>query len=78
MYCLRLFYKNYIVYCYYCGVFTEKYVRTNFILIGCCVSELHGHLWPEDILQELHCLSNCLHAYSVVVKDFYRYAKFHL
>ena len=29
-------------------------------------------------LQELHCLSNCLHAYSLVVKDFYRYAKFRL
>ena len=43
MYGLRLFivfYKNYIVYqigyrllqCYYCGVFTEKYVNTEFRL----------------------------------------------
>ena len=33
MYCLKLFYKNYInVYCYYCGVFTEKYVYTKFCL----------------------------------------------
>ena len=30
---------------YYCGVFIEKYVCTKFHLkIGCCVSELHGHL----------------------------------
>ena len=32
--CLLLFYKNYIVYynvyCYYCGVFIEKYVCTKF------------------------------------------------
>ena len=31
--CLLLFYKNYIVYynvyCYYCGVFIEKYVCTK-------------------------------------------------
>ena len=32
------------------------------ILIGGCVSELHAHLcsyrnvWPEVVLQELHCL----------------------
>ena len=34
--CLMLFYKNYIVYynvyCYYCGVFIEKYVHTKFHL----------------------------------------------
>ena len=41
----------------------------SFVLIGCCVSELHGHLcpyrnvWPEAVnccfvLQELHCLPN--------------------
>ena len=59
MYCLRLFivYKNYIVYynvyCYYCGVFIEKHTHTK--LIGCCVSELHGHIcsyrnvWPEAV-----------------------------
>ena len=58
MYCLRLFYKNYIVYYnvyhYYCGVFIEKYVCTKF---GYCVSELHGHIhvcpdrnvWPEAV-----------------------------
>ena len=30
--CLLLFYKNYIVYCYYCGVSIEKYVCTKFRL----------------------------------------------
>ena len=38
--CFWLFYKNnmvyYNVYCYYCGVFIEKYVCTKF---GYCVSE---------------------------------------
>ena len=52
-----LFYKNYIiyynVYCYYCGVFIEKYVHTEFHLIGCCVSELYGHLCPyRNVLPE--------------------------
>ena len=42
-----LFYKNYIIYhniyCYYCGVFNEKYVCTKFHRNwwGC---ELHGHI----------------------------------
>ena len=42
LHCLANFYS----------VFTEKYV---FFLIGCCVSELHGHLcpyrnvWPEAV-----------------------------
>ena len=42
----------------------------SFILIGCYVSELHGHIcpyhdvWPEAVvLQELHCLPNCLHVF---------------
>ena len=29
------------------------------VLIGCCVSELHGHECPcVVVLQELHCLPN--------------------
>ena len=45
----------------------------SFILIGRCVSELHGHLfpsrsvWPEAIyrcLQELHCLPTYLYDQS--------------
>ena len=49
-----MFYKNYIVYynvyCYYCGVFIEKYVCTKFHLNWLLC---HGHLcahcnvWPE-------------------------------
>ena len=55
--CLLLFYKNYIVYynvyCYYCGVFIETYVYPSFALIGCCMSELHGHLCPyRNVLPE--------------------------
>ena len=63
-----MFYKNYInVYCYYCGVFTEKYVYTKFCLDWLCVSELHGHIVLYGlrlfivVLQELHCLPNCLY-----------------
>ena len=44
----------------------------SFDLIGCCLSELHGHLGPyrnallEAVyccIQELHCLPNCLHVF---------------
>ena len=64
MYCLRVFivvYRNYMyihmyivcysVYCDYFGVLND-----------CCVSELqaklcpHRNVWPEIVLQELHCL----------------------
>ena len=69
MYCLRvllLFYMNYMymyIVCYsvYCDYFG--------VLIDCCVSELHAKLcphhnvWPEIVLQELHCLLNCLHGF---------------
>ena len=60
MYCLGVFYKN---------VYHDYYGVPSFILIGCCVSELHPSLclycnvWPEVVyccLQELHCLPNCL------------------
>ena len=39
--CLLLLNCN--VYCYYCGKFIEK---VSFVFIGCCVSELHAHLYP--------------------------------
>ena len=47
MYCLRMFNVvlqelHYLLHCYYCGVFIEKYVCTKF---HCnCVSESHGHI----------------------------------
>ena len=50
MYCLRLFIVvlNYIVYySYYIVVCSLKSMCIpSFVLIGCCVSELHGHLCP--------------------------------
>ena len=50
-------YKNYIVYynvySYYCGVFIETMCTPIFVLIGCCLSELHGHLCPyRNVLPE--------------------------
>ena len=66
-----LFYWNYIiyynVYCYYCGVFIEKYVCTKFHYCG---SELHGHLcpycnvWPEAVFTRTTKLCTCLYDQS--------------
>ena len=83
-----MFNKNcivyYNVYCYYCGVFIERYVFTKFH--GCCVSELHGHLYVPIVmyglrlfivvLQELHCLPNCLYACMIRVRGCYHITKF--
>ena len=54
---------------YYCGVFIEKYVCTKFHLV---VSVSYMAIYVPIImyglrlfivvLQELHCLPNCLHA----------------
>ena len=50
MHCLSMFIVVlHYVYCYYCGVFIEKYVCTKF---GYCVSELHGrycNVLPEAV-----------------------------
>ena len=44
----------------------------SFVLIGCCVSELHGHIYPfhyvlpeavNCCLQELHCLPNFVYMF---------------
>ena len=54
----------------------------SFVLIGCCVSELYGHIcpyrnvWPEAVLQELHCLPNCLHVLMIRVIGCYHFTKF--
>ena len=55
----------------------------SFTLIGCCVSELHGHLFAHCnvwsvivVLQELHCLSNCLHVFMIRVRGCYHVTKF--
>ena len=55
MYCLRLFIvvlKNYIVYYNVIVVCSLKSMCIpSFVSIGCCVSELHGHMcvWPEAV-----------------------------
>ena len=57
----------------------------SFVLIGCCVSELHGHICPIVmyslrlfivVLQELHCLPNCLYAFMIRVIGCYHVTKF--
>ena len=60
----------------------------RFVLIGCCMSELHGHLCPYRnvlaeavwlfivVLQELHCLLNCLHVCMIRVRGFYHVTMF--
>ena len=51
--------------------------------IGCCVSELHGHLcrycnlWPKAVHQKFHCLPNCLHIYISELEGCYKVTKFH-
>ena len=84
MYCLRLFIVvlknyNYNIYYYYCDVFIETYVMCmqSFVLIGCCVSKLHGHLCPyRNVLPEAvyRCFTRTTYivykyAYSMVVTD---------
>ena len=54
-----MFYKNYIVYYnVYCVIVVcslKSMCTPSFVLIGCCVSELHGHIcpyhnvWPEAV-----------------------------
>ena len=48
----------------------------SFILIGCCVSELHGYLCAHCkrlfivVLQELHCLcAHCKRLFIVVLQE---------
>ena len=72
-------------YCF--GVFMESMCIPSFILIGCCVSELYGHLcpyhnvWPEAVivvLQELQCLQCCLHVDIIRVMGIFNFTKFRL
>ena len=57
-----MFYKNYIVnytvYCYYCGVFIEKYGYTKFH---------RGLRLFIVVLQELQCLQNCYYHLKLLV-----------
>ena len=77
MYCLRLFYCYFTRTILFTTVFTVMIAVCLlcipcFVLIGCCVSELHGHLCPYRnlrlfivVLQELHCSPNCLHVFMI-------------
>ena len=59
----------------------------SFVLIGCCVSELHGHIHVYApivmyglrlfivVLQELPCLPNCLHVCMIRVRGCYHITK---
>ena len=54
----------------------------NFVLIGYCVSDLRGYIVMYGlrlfivVLQELHCLSNCLHVFMIRVIGCYHVTKF--
>ena len=73
-----LFYKNYIVYYNFTVIIVVCSLKSmyvpRFVLIGYCVSELHGDIITLYVpivmyglrlfivvLQELRCLPNCLH-----------------
>ena len=57
---------------------------SSFVLIGCCVSELHGHLCPyRNVLPKaVYCCFTrttlFTETYSTVIIDIYQYAKFRL
>ena len=60
---------------------------SSFVLIGCCVSELRGHLCPyRNVLPEaVYCcftrttlFTETYLSYSMVVMEIYQYAKFRL
>ena len=88
MYCLRLFivffYKNYIVYynvyCYYCGAFIERHVYTKMGYCGILTIYvpivMYGMRLFIVVLQELHCLLNCLHVCMIRVRGCYHIIKF--
>ena len=51
----------------------------SFVLIGCCVSELRGHLLPYRNVgpEAVYCCTTMFTMCSMVVMDIYQYAKFH-
>ena len=59
----------------------------SFVLIGCCVSELHGHLcpyrnvWPEAVyccFTRTTLFTKILYVYNIVFINFYQFTKFRL
>ena len=86
MYCCftrTTLFTYYNVYCYCCDVFIEKYVYTKFRLVV-SVSYMiiyvpivmYGLRLFIVVLQELHCLPNCLHISMIKVIGFYHFTKF--
>ena len=81
-----MFYKNYIVYytvyCYYCGVFIEKYGCTKLVVVSVSYMAIripivmYGQRLFIVVLQELQCLRNCLHGSIIRVIGFYHFIKF--
>ena len=81
MYCLRLF----IVFFTRTTLFTTVIIVVHSLksmcipLIGYCV---HGHIVMYGlrlfifVLQELHCLINCLHVFMIRVRGWYHITKF--
>ena len=66
-----------LLWCVWCSL--KSMCVPSFIVIGYCVSELHGHIIYVPIvmyglrlfnvvLQELHCLPNCLHVCMMRVR----------
>ena len=86
MYCLRVFYKNYIVYYnVYCGVFIEKHVYTKFRRDKVVVAVSYMPIYVPIVMYGLRPYSgfiykNCITEHNVavmVVMEFYQFVKFH-
>ena len=85
MYCLRLFVVvlHYLLHFLLLLLSLKSMCVPGFIVIGYCVSELHGHTCPYRkvlpeafVLQELHCLPNYLHICVIKVRGCYHITKF--
>ena len=85
MYCLRLF--SFTRTTLFTTMFTVLIVVcllksmciASFVLIGCCMSELHGHLCPySNVLPEAIycCFPNCLHVCMIRVRGCFHITKF--
>ena len=79
VYCLRLFYKNYIInYNVYLGMFIEKHIP-SFVLNGGCVLAIYVPIATYG--QRLFIATTCVHCllkFHIVVTGFYQFTKFQL
>ena len=80
--CLLLFYKNYIVYynvdCYYLVCSLKSMCIPSFVFVVPIYipSVVYGLRLFIVVVQELHCLSNCLHVCMIRVRVCYHFTKF--